>query len=118
MDFELIQFPRFQRASGSSNIWNITLSRSNFVKSAGCYAVGEVFNGNIGYVAGYKAPQGPLPGILSYPLFFAMRDVWAYQHSMYELQNINQAYQSQLGDLGLMGKWGLMSFLMDRNFLG
>ncbi len=73
------------------------------MSSANCYAVGEVFNENVTYVAGYKSPQGPLPGVLSYPLFFAMRDVWAKKQSMIELQSTNQAYQSQMGDLDLLG---------------
>ncbi len=67
------------------------------------YAVGEVFNGDVGYVSGYQAPSGPLPGVLSYPLFFTLRDVFANGKSMNELQSINQAYQSQIGDVNLLG---------------
>jgi len=74
-----------------------------FMTSAGVYAVGEVFNGDVGYVSRYKNPTGPLPGVLSYPLFFALRNVFAYQNSMNQLQSTWQAYQSQLGDLDLMG---------------
>jgi alpha-amylase len=76
---------------------------SQFMSAAGVYAVGEIFNGDVGYVSGYKTPKGPLPGVLSYPLFFALRDVFGSQRSMNELQTLNQNYQSQMGDLDLLG---------------
>ena len=75
----------------------------DYVAASGVYAVGEVFNGNIQYVASYTKPQGPLDGALSYPLFFTLRDVFANKNSMYELQNVNQQYISNFADLNLMG---------------
>jgi len=73
-----------------------------YMRSAGVYAVGEVYNGDVGYVSGYQQPTGPLPGVLSYPLFFTLRDVFAQQQSMWNLQSINEAYGS-FSDLGLLG---------------
>ncbi|KAA0154156.1 hypothetical protein FNF29_02776 [Cafeteria roenbergensis] len=64
----------------------------SFQSAAGVYAVGEVFNGNIGYVAPYQG--GALPGLLSYPLFFTMRAVFAQQQSMNQLQSTLKAYEA------------------------
>jgi hypothetical protein len=75
-----------------------------YVASSGVYSVGEVFNGDIDYVAEYVQPQGPLAGALSYPLFFTLRSVFASQQSMYQLQSINQQYSSSFGNgVNLMG---------------
>lgn len=60
--------------------------------AAGVYAVGEVFNGNVGYVAPYQG--GALSGLLSYPLFFSMRAVFAQQQSMNQLQSTLKAYEA------------------------
>lgn len=75
-----------------------------YVSSAGVYNVGEVFNGDIDYVAGYMSPQGPLDAALSYPLFFTLRSVYASQQSMYQLQSVNQQYAESFGTgVNLMG---------------
>lgn len=79
----------------------------DFQNSAGIYAVGEVFNGEVAYVAPY---QQVIDGILSYPLFFVMRDVFANKGSMYQLRTINQQYQSSFENINLLGTflgwWG------------
>jgi len=64
----------------------------SFQAAAGVYAVGEVFNGGVGYVAPYQG--GALPGILSYPLFFTMRNVFAQQQPMTQLQDTLKAYSA------------------------
>jgi alpha-amylase len=74
-----------------------------FVAAAQTYAVGEVFNGDPSYVGSYQQPDGPLPGVLSYPLFFALRNVFAKQQSMNQLQTLNQQYAKSLGDVNLTG---------------
>jgi len=73
------------------------------IDSAGVYSVGEVFNGDVSYVAGYQYPNAGLAGVLSYPLFFSLRDVFASQNSMNELQSMNQQYASTIPDVGLLG---------------
>jgi len=73
------------------------------MESAGVYAVGEVFNGDVQYVGGYQAPKGPLPGVLSYPLFFTLRNVFASQGSMNQLQDVNNNYNDDIPDVGLLG---------------
>ncbi len=71
------------------------------------YAVGEVFNGDVNYVASYQ--QAALPGVLSYPLFFTLRNVFANKQSMYNLQSINQAY-SAFPDVNSLGNISSQSY--------
>lgn len=42
-----------------------------FTQSSGVYTVGEVFNGNMGYVGGYV---GSVTSVLNYPFFYWVRD--------------------------------------------
>ena len=58
---------------------------------AGVYAFGEVFDSDVQYVAQY---QGPLDATLSYPLFFAMRNVWAQGQSMHQLWDLFNTYDT------------------------
>ena len=55
-----------------------------FAEAAGVYQVGEVFNGDIGYVSGY---QGSLDAVLNYPMYFTLKDVFQGKQSMYNLRN-------------------------------
>mmetsp|Transcript_1008 Transcript_1008/g.1000 ORF Transcript_1008/g.1000 Transcript_1008/m.1000 type:complete len:341 (-) Transcript_1008:24-1046(-) len=55
-----------------------------FQASAGVYAVGEAFNGDINYVSGY---QGPLDAVLNYPLYFLLRNIFAYGGDMYQARD-------------------------------
>jgi len=71
----------------------------DFVKAAGVYAVGEVFS-DLGCCVAHQ--QQALPGVLSYPLFWTMRDVFMDHNSMYGLQSINQQYL-QFPDVNLLG---------------
>mmetsp|Transcript_22649 Transcript_22649/g.40779 ORF Transcript_22649/g.40779 Transcript_22649/m.40779 type:complete len:458 (+) Transcript_22649:168-1541(+) len=57
---------------------------TEFSKAAGVFATGEVFNGDINLVASY---QGPLPSMLNYPLFFKIKDLFLYNHDMYEARS-------------------------------
>ncbi|GAM17067.1 hypothetical protein SAMD00019534_002420, partial [Acytostelium subglobosum LB1] len=68
--------------------------------AAGMYAVGEVYNGDVGYVASY---QEVLDGLLSYPLFFTLRDVFASQQSMFGLQSMLQDYASSFKNVAYLG---------------
>mmetsp|Transcript_6689 Transcript_6689/g.6554 ORF Transcript_6689/g.6554 Transcript_6689/m.6554 type:complete len:270 (-) Transcript_6689:602-1411(-) len=52
---------------------------AEFSMSAGVYTVGETFNGDPDYCATY---QGCLDGILNYPLFFMMRNVFQQGQQM------------------------------------
>mmetsp|Transcript_11609 Transcript_11609/g.11990 ORF Transcript_11609/g.11990 Transcript_11609/m.11990 type:complete len:468 (+) Transcript_11609:23-1426(+) len=76
---------------------------SEFSSAAGMYTVGEVFNGDIGYVSQY---QQYMDGVLSYPLYFTMLNVFAYRQSMYQLETL----------LGPSGTY--YSYFKNVNYLG
>ncbi|KYQ93843.1 putative alpha-amylase [Tieghemostelium lacteum] len=69
-------------------------------EAAGCYAVGEVYNGDVSYVSYY---QNYLDAVLSYPMFFTLRNVFASQQSLYQLQSTIQEYQSSFKNMSLLG---------------
>lgn len=52
---------------------------TEFSESAGVFQMGEVFSTNGAYVGGY---QGPLTGILNYPMYYTIRDVFGTGKSM------------------------------------
>lgn len=56
---------------------------SEYKESAGVFTIGEVFNGNIGYVASY---QGNLDAMLNYPLYFTIKSVFDYKQSMFSIR--------------------------------
>lgn len=66
----------------------------------GTYIVGEVYNGNVGYVSGY---QGVIDATLSYPLFFTLRNVFAQKQSMYGIQSMVQSYAKSFSDVDALG---------------
>ncbi len=72
------------------------------VQAAGIYAVGEVDNGNTAYVAPY---QQVLDATLSYPMFYTLQNVFAYQQSMYNIQTQVQAYASAFKDITVLGSF-------------
>jgi len=72
---------------------------SEFTSASGVFGIGEVFDTRVPYVAGY---QGPIPSVLSYPLYFALTNVFARRQSMYQLQDVNNAYKS-FRDMSVLG---------------
>lgn len=76
---------------------------SEFTTAAGVYTIGEVFNADVSYVARY---QQYMDGLLSYPLFFAMRDVFGTQQSMLALEGLlgpGGDYEQHFSDLFSLG---------------
>jgi alpha-amylase len=55
-----------------------------FSSSAGVYTVGEVFNGDMGYVAGYV---GSVSSVLNYPFFYWVRDTLFNNKDMTNLRS-------------------------------
>ena len=53
-----------------------------FTSAAGVFQIGEAFNGNPGYVAGY---QGHVGSVFNYPLYYAIKD--SFCGSMRNLEN-------------------------------
>ena len=52
---------------------------TEFCQASGVFQMGEVFNGNDGYVGDY---QNHVAGLFNYPMYFTIKDVWAYGKSM------------------------------------
>jgi alpha-amylase len=71
-----------------------------YTQSAGVYQVGEVFNGNIDYVAGY---QGSLDALLHYPLYFALKNVFGYRQSMFQIRSTLDASKRAFSDVSVLG---------------
>jgi len=74
---------------------------AEFSMSSGVYTVGETFNGDINYCATY---QGPLDGILNYPLFFLLRNLFQSGGDMYQARTFMQTSQAYI-DQGLLGSF-------------
>jgi alpha-amylase len=72
-----------------------------FNDAAGCYAIGEVFNGDIKYVSPFQGQA--LDGVLSYPMFFQIRNVFASGKSFSMLQTLSDSMPSQFLDVSLLG---------------
>jgi alpha-amylase len=71
--------------------------------AAGSYCMGESFNGDVNYVSNY---QNYLDGMLSYPLYFAITNVFAYQQSMSQFETLlgpTGTYWSKFKDVNLLG---------------
>lgn len=76
---------------------------AEFSEAAGMYCVGEIFNGDINYVSPY---QNYMDGVLSYPLYFTMLNVFAYQQSMTQIETLlgpSGTYWSKFKDVNLLG---------------
>jgi alpha-amylase len=72
-----------------------------FESAAGVYAVGEVDSGDVAFAAPYQSAA--LSGVLSYPLFFELRNVFASQQSMRALGDAWRAGLAAWHDVGLLG---------------
>jgi alpha-amylase len=72
-----------------------------FNEAAGCFAVGEVFNGDIKYVSPFQGAA--LDGVLSYPMFFQLRNVFAQQQSFTELQTLSDAMPHSFNNVNVLG---------------
>ena len=71
-----------------------------FTEAAGCYSVGEVFNGDLDFVSAY---QGPIDGLLSYPMYYALRDTFIDQGSFADLQSLSDQMPSSFQDTSVLG---------------
>lgn len=73
--------------------------KSNYVTKQ-TLSTGEVLNGDVNYVAPYANVMG---SVLSYPLYFSLRDAFASQKSMYEIKNTLQQYNDSIKDPTVLG---------------
>ena len=74
--------------------------------AGGMFMTGEVDNGDVAFVAPWQGPSGAnaaLPSVLSYPLFFTMRQVFAQKQSMRALSAAWAAGKAAYADTSLLG---------------
>jgi len=69
-------------------------------EAIGVFAIGENYNGDINYVSGY---QTVLDSVLSYPMYFTMRDVFANGYSMRNLGSRLQDDDKYYKDSSVIG---------------
>jgi len=69
-------------------------------EAIGEFAMGENYNGDIGYVSSY---QTVMDSVLSYPMYFTMRDVFAYGQSMRKLGSRLQDDDKYYKDSSVVG---------------
>lgn len=77
-----------------------------FEASAGVFAVGEVDDGDVAFVSPWQAPSGAnaaLSGVLSYPLYFILRDVFKQRGSMRQLGDAWRAGTKAFANVSLLG---------------
>lgn len=74
-----------------------------YKQAAGVFAIGEVFNGDIGYVSGYQGDDKALDATMNYPLYFTIKNVFNYQQSMFQLRSTLQSEASAFEDVSALG---------------
>ena len=67
---------------------------ASFQEALGAFVIGEVFNGDSDYV---KAHGQGLDSVLSYPMFFTIKNVFGDQQGMSQLSQRTQEYQRVFG---------------------
>jgi len=72
-----------------------------YAQAAGVYQVGEALNGDIGYVANYQ--NNALDGMLNYPLYFTIKDVFCYGKSMYQIRSTLDNENKIFKDVNALG---------------
>jgi alpha-amylase len=72
-----------------------------YAAAAGVYQVGEVFNGDIGYVSSYT--HDGLDGVMNYPLYFTLKNVFNYKQSMYGIRSTFMNEQGAFSDMDALG---------------
>eukprot|EP01112_Ceratiomyxa_fruticulosa_P015854 TRINITY_DN4726_c0_g2_i1.p1 TRINITY_DN4726_c0_g2~~TRINITY_DN4726_c0_g2_i1.p1 ORF type:complete len:501 (-),score=70.94 TRINITY_DN4726_c0_g2_i1:63-1463(-) len=97
--FDGLRFDTVPEVAGWSGSSLSTFMRE-FQQSAVVYGVGEVFDPRIDYVASY---QGIIDGVLSYPMYFTLRNVFQGQNSMYSIESTVQQYASSFSNVSLLG---------------
>ena len=74
---------------------------SEYSKSAGVFTMGEVFNGNPSYVAGY---QGALDSTLNYPMYYKLKNAFQERQSMRNVHD-GVTQNSVFPDVSVLGNF-------------
>lgn len=64
--------------------------------------MGEVFNGDVGYVSDY---QNYVSAVFNYPMFWPLHDMYGDGKSMYTLRTIYDSEQRSFKDVDLLGSF-------------
>jgi len=73
---------------------------ADFGKAAGVYQVGEVFNGDYGYVGNY---QNYIDALLNYPLYYQIKNQFGGHSSMYNFRSYYQNMDSHFKNQDVLG---------------
>lgn len=71
-----------------------------FTEASGVYTVGEVWDGNVDYLAGYDGLMG---GVLDYATYYPMNRFYQQQGSSQDLANMISTVESSFGDPAALG---------------
>ena len=72
-----------------------------YSEAAGVFTIGEVFNGNVNYVASYQGSA--LDATLNYPFYFTLRSVFAEKGSMSQIRTLLDTEKTVFQDHTLLG---------------
>jgi len=75
---------------------------SEYTASSGVFQMGECFNGDVTFVAGY---QGPVSALFNYPMYFKINDVWIYDHSMFEIRTLYADEDNHFSNVDILGSF-------------
>eukprot|EP01117_Protostelium_nocturnum_P003233 TRINITY_DN1418_c0_g1_i2.p1 TRINITY_DN1418_c0_g1~~TRINITY_DN1418_c0_g1_i2.p1 ORF type:complete len:343 (+),score=33.86 TRINITY_DN1418_c0_g1_i2:590-1618(+) len=76
-----------------------------YQQSANTFLIGEVSSNSVNYVSSYQMPTGPLTSVLSYPLYYVLRGVFAKGEKMTLLSEMNTLYGEKMGDVNVLGSF-------------
>lgn len=71
-----------------------------FQSAAGVYSIGEVFDGNPDYLAGYASV---MPGLLNYAIYYPMNRFYQQQGSSQDLVNMHDEISAKFSDPTILG---------------
>ncbi|XP_065907858.1 uncharacterized protein [Dysidea avara] len=75
---------------------------SQYKQSANVFTIGEVFNGDVDYVAGY---QGSLDALLNYPMYYKLQTAFQKQQSMRAIHDGVTSERSKFPDVSILGNF-------------
>lgn len=64
--------------------------------------MGEVFNGDAGYVGDY---QNHVTALFNYPMFFTLHDVYGSGNSMYSIRTLYNLEETKFNDVDALGSF-------------
>jgi len=73
-----------------------------FAEASGVFTIGECFDGRIDYVAQY---QGAVDGLLNYPLYYTIVDVFGYGNTTFDLQKSLKSISQGFRDISTLGNF-------------